>query len=396
MKMALLSGSARLDDAVGKYTFYLARALAAASDSKVDVVLAGPMSSQFSSESVRIIQFESLPRRAARWVIDRLPLPHSFSNRVKFRFRGWGFRSVRSLAQEISSADLVWDVFSSSSPVHRIPLEMHGESLPSFVLDYHGVTPPELVGPPLSQELQESIEELKICAPAADHYIVHSAYMAEELASRTGINRNTDVIPLFCDPELNVDWQMPKRVVSDRFVILFVGRLGRHKGLDILIRALKIVRDRGFDAEVTIVGKEVAGDDTVRRTSRLATSLGIDEHVFWLGNLNAITLRIHYYSADVLVLPSLHEGFGLPAIEAMWFDVPVIVSNSGALPEVVKNGALVFNANDCEDLAEKVIMLHDNLEVRNRTLNAARSVRESYTLDKFTESVRKVCASCLT
>jgi glycosyltransferase involved in cell wall biosynthesis len=188
---------------------------------------------------------------------------------------------------------------------------------------------------------------------------------------------------------------MSKRLLGNSFSILFVGRVSKHKGLDVLIRALKIIRDRGLDVNVTIAGRQAPNDHTTRQINRLAINLGIDEHVSWLGNLTAITLQSAYSTADLLVLPSRHEGFGLPAIEAMWFGLPVIVSNAGALPEVVKNGALVFETDDYEDLADKIIMLHDDLELRNRTLEAARSVRELYTFEKFSESVREVCEEYL-
>jgi len=388
MKVALISTSARLDDAVGKYTFYLARTLATVSNSKVDVVLAGPMSPEFSTEKVRLIHFETLSRRIARWIIDLLPA--SFANVARFRFRGWGLRSVKLLAQEISSAELVWDVFASSSIVHRIPLEMRGQAQPTFVFDYHGITSPELVDPPLSTELRESIEELKKCAPNSDHYVVHSKFMAEELAARTGITKNVDVIGLFCDPELIAENRKALKL-SDRFVILFVGRASKHKGIDTLIQALKIVRERKVDACVVIAGNSVPTDRTVQQMNHLAKELGVSEHLFWLGNLNMSKLREAYATADVLVLPSRHEGFGLPAIEAMWCDIPVIVSTAGALPEVVGNGALVFKTNDCQDLAEKIILLHENAEIRHRTLEAARTIRESYTLEKFAENVREIC-----
>jgi glycosyltransferase involved in cell wall biosynthesis len=219
--------------------------------------------------------------------------------------------------------------------------------------------------------------------------------MVDELAVRTGITTNVDVIPLFCDPDLLRNWKASTRSVSDRFGILFVGRLSKHKGLDILIRALKIVRDQGLNANVTLVGNQAPYDDTAQQINRLATSLNINEHVSWLGNVNTTTLREAYQGADVLVLPSRHEGFGLPAIEAMWFDLPVIVSDAGALPEVVGDGALIFKTNDYGELAEKLVILRENSEIRDRIVHTARSVRELYTVEKFNESIREVWARYL-
>ena len=115
----------------------------------------------------------------------------------------------------------------------------------------------------------------------------------------------------------------------------------------------------------------------------------------WLGSVDATTLQEAYRGADVLVLPSRHEGFGLPAIEAMWFDLPVIVSNSGALPEVVRDGALVFKTDDHGDLAEKLVTLHENSEIRNRILHNSIGVRELYTVQKFVKSVHEVWARYL-
>lgn len=116
------------------------------------------------------------------------------------------------------------------------------------------------------------------------------------------------------------DWPDEKRRV------LFVGRFDRQKGVDILLEALRELRDSTF---AYLAGSPVLGD---------GASLNLPDNVRTTGWLSAADLTTYYETADVLVAPSRWEGFGLTAVEAMRAGLPVIATRVGGLAEVVEHG----------------------------------------------------------
>ena len=89
------------------------------------------------------------------------------------------------------------------------------------------------------------------------------------------------------------------------------------------------------------------------RLFREVTRLGLESKVRFLGSLGNDALRVCYRDARCFVFPSLYEGFGLPALEAMYFGTPVVVSNVSSLPEVVGDAGQLIDPFVESDIAEK-------------------------------------------
>jgi len=141
--------------------------------------------------------------------------------------------------------------------------------------------------------------------------------------------------------------------------LLCVGRSDPYKNLVGLIRAMAIVRDRSpFPVELQIAGPR---DERYPEAPRLSGQLGLHDIVHWMGFLEDDRLLAAYQSADLLVQPSLYEGFGLPVIEAMACGTPVVCSHAGSLPEVAGDAARMIDPNDPDDLADGILhVLQDN------------------------------------
>lgn len=139
--------------------------------------------------------------------------------------------------------------------------------------------------------------------------------------------------------------------ITQKPVILFVGRVDDHrKGLDILLKSFKNVLDK-TDCTLLVVGK---GDQNKART--LAISMGILDNVFFTGFVDETTLKKCYALCDVYVVPSRLEGFGLTVLEAMAASKPVVATNVGAIPEIMKdkeNGILV-EPNDINSMSNAI------------------------------------------
>jgi glycosyltransferase involved in cell wall biosynthesis len=116
--------------------------------------------------------------------------------------------------------------------------------------------------------------------------------------------------------------------------VLSVGHAGPYKGLEFLLRALA-TRDLTGASLVRV------GSRLTKRQRRLAASLGVISRITELGRLPDELLAAAYSACDVLAQPSIAEGFGVPVIEGMACGLPVVVSDGGALPEVVGAAGVV-------------------------------------------------------
>jgi glycosyltransferase involved in cell wall biosynthesis len=83
-----------------------------------------------------------------------------------------------------------------------------------------------------------------------------------------------------------------------------------------------------------------------------------------------------------LVYPSLWEGFGVPVLEAMQCDVPVITSTNSSMQEIAKDAALYADANNFNDIADKMMMLYKNENLRKQLIEKSRQVVKQYNWDK--------------
>ena len=123
-------------------------------------------------------------------------------------------------------------------------------------------------------------------------------------------------------------------------LIVVANSADRKKGIIYLLRAVQLLREE-MDVKLTIVDR---GAPENKYTPTLVQRYGLDGSVSFTGRLSVEDLVKHYGRAEVAVVPSLYEGFGLPAAEAMSCGLPVVATTAGALPEVVedgKNGILV-------------------------------------------------------
>ena len=133
---------------------------------------------------------------------------------------------------------------------------------------------------------------------------------------------------------------------NDR-ILLFVGRIEPLKGVDTLIRSIAILRDRGILAELphdlAVIGGDPNDDAAVTniemaRLKALCHELHLDDLVIFLGKRGQDTLPYYYSAAEVLVMPSHYESFGMVALEAMACGKPVVASQVGGLAYLVQDG----------------------------------------------------------
>ena len=161
-------------------------------------------------------------------------------------------------------------------------------------------------------------------------------------------------------------------------IILYVGRLAYRKGLHVLIHAIPFILKEFPNARLLIAGKGYM-DHFLRI---LIKSLHVEENVKLLGFIRDEKLPELYSLSSLFVLPSLYcESFGITLLEAMASGKPVVASNVGGIPEIVKNGVtgLLSRRGDPKDLADKIINVLSNQDLsQNLSFNAKNLVNKRF------------------
>ncbi|WP_335870578.1 glycosyltransferase [Bacillus sp. 2205SS5-2] len=151
-------------------------------------------------------------------------------------------------------------------------------------------------------------------------------------------------------------------VVNPKFKIGIAKGMEPKYGVEYLINGFKLFLD-GLGLEEKEVELEIAGDGPyLEEYKQLTNKLGITDKVNFLGRVDHAQIPKFISSLDVFVIPSLIESFGVAAVEAQACGVPVIASNVGGLPEVVKDGVTGFLVppEDAQKIAEKLELLYTN------------------------------------
>ena len=161
--------------------------------------------------------------------------------------------------------------------------------------------------------------------------------------------------------------------IEEENIILYVGRIEPLKGIDILIRAVPLL-ECANDLRVMVVGGNPSGDMEMERLKTIAEDLGIRNSVTFTGPVPQDRLPTYYSAADIYVLPSHAESFGLAALEAMACGTPVVVSRVGGLKTFVDNAETGYLVPwRCpEAFAQRLDMLLANPDLRDAMGRAAR------------------------
>ncbi len=211
---------------------------------------------------------------------------------------------------------------------------------------------------------------------AADRVVAVSGYTADVLASRYGVPRERlRVVHNAIDARApSARWT----VAEGDPLVLFAGRITWQKGPDYFVDAAARVA-----SEMPAVKFAVAGSgDRMRAMMERVAARGLEDRFLFTGFLPPADLDTLYARADVYVMPSVSEPFGLTALEALQHGTPVIVSRTAGVSEVVRN-VLRVRFGDVEDLASKILSvllfppLRNALSTRGRADVARLSWRES-------------------
>lgn len=209
---------------------------------------------------------------------------------------------------------------------------------------------------------------------------------ARDISAMLGIPRaRIDVTTEGAEPVFRLMPPAERQAARDRLgiaagdrVLTYIGGFNRHKNVAALIAAMPAILRAVPEARLVIVGRTTGArfwdnveelQDSARADARASDRIG------FAGELEDAEMAGLLNNSDALVMPSLWEGFGLPALEAMSCGTPVLASDRGSLPEVVGDGGLYFDPADRDALAARAVALMQderlNSALRQKALDRA-------------------------
>ncbi len=219
-------------------------------------------------------------------------------------------------------------------------------------------------------------------ARRADRVITVSRFTAAEIERRLDVPAERISV---CSPGAP-DWQPRENEPSPGYV-LFLGTLERRKNVGALVEAWgRLAAARPDFPRLVLAGRLAEGS---KEWLNRLNAAPFADRVDLPGYIAPGDRRALMAGAGVLVMPSFMEGFGIPALEAMTLGVPVIVSNRGALPEVVADAGVIFDPDDPAALAAALGRVIDDAGLRREMVQRGRTRAAAYSWDQTAARTRE-------
>ncbi len=174
-----------------------------------------------------------------------------------------------------------------------------------------------------------------------------------------------------------------------RHQIITIARLSKQKGINYLIEACAQLKKRGVSFSLKIIGD---GDERNNLHAHVVM-LGLEKEVQFLGSLPHTEIYNHLLQAELFVLPSIEEGFGVALLEAIACRVPVIGSDSGGITSIIKHreSGLLFPPRDSTALAAALVEIFNDAAFARRLVdNAHRALLTTFTVEPVTNQMNAV------
>jgi glycosyltransferase involved in cell wall biosynthesis len=293
---------------------------------------------------------------------------------------------VEDYPERARPGDVLVYQFSTSSVV----ADLLAERPEPLVLHFHNVTDPSLYGsfdPEAARRSAEARRQLAVLAPRAVLGVADSEYNRIDLVA-AGCRR-TAVSPVLVDlervgapPDPRVAARLAEAKAGGGADWLFVGRLVPSKGQHDLIKALWAYR-RLYDPDARLHLVGVAPSRRYLSALRgFIDDLGLGEAVRITGEVTDGALAAYYGAADVYVSASVHEGFGVPLLEAFRSAVPVVALDAGAVAATMAGAGLVLDRFEASTMAAAVDRVARDGRLRRLMIEAGREVVARHSLER--------------
>lgn len=228
-------------------------------------------------------------------------------------------------------------------------------------------------------------------AHKSDLLITPSEFVKQDVAAFSGISPDKITVTYEAADELPTPAE-PVAALEGKQFIMYVGRPTPHKNLERLIEAFAELQKTHSNLHLALVGKK---DTNYEQIAATAANRGVKQIVF-TDFVSDQQLRWLFENCQVYVFPSLSEGFGLPALEAMQHGAPVASSNATCLPEIYGDGAQYFDPLSVDNIVAKVGEVLDNHDLRDILITNGKRKAATYSWRRMAEQTLEVYRKALT
>lgn len=268
------------------------------------------------------------------------------------------------------------------------------------VLRYHNVTPPEFFsGYDVNAEkaTANGLRQVKEIRPYIDFCLPVSKFNMDDLKAM-GYTCPMEVLPIlirFDDYAQEPDQSVIDKYTADgRTNLLFVGRMAPNKKVEDVVSAFAAYKEK-YDktARLFLVGSFQEEDKYYQQLQKHIKKLGVEDVIF-PGHISFAAILSYYCIADVFLCMSEHEGFCVPLVEAMYFDVPVVAYDKCAVPDTLGHSGVVVPKKDYDQIAQVIHKIVSDEDVKERMIGRQNTRLKDFDLAKlkiqFTKLIEKL------
>lgn len=330
-----------------------------------------------------------IDRRLKAWGLDS----HVYAENVEPRISGVG----RPDKEYEPFLDQKEDLLIYHYSVYTSNLDLYKRSQNHKIVIYHNITPPEFFrGYDSGLETVCRLGRLALSRLGdCDLALADSDFNRRELVTAGIPDERTDVLPIFFGLDRFKDTGQNSSLLrqlrkNGTVNLLYVGRLAPNKACEDLIKILYVYRKYvNSQAHLWLVGYRFLTTYSQFLESLIAR-LELEDAVTFTDRVSLADLRTYYEACDVFVYASRHEGFGVPLLESMYFDLPVLAYNSTAVPETLGPTGMLFNRLAYAEIAEALDLLVTNAELRRQIVQRQRQRLADFAPERVEAKLRRI------
>lgn len=225
-----------------------------------------------------------------------------------------------------------------------------------LIMRYHNITPPHFFLPYNTKSFQlsrDGLQQTRALAETVEYAIADSDFNKNDLIDM-GYRCKIDVMPVvisFKDYEEEADVLTLEKYNDDYVNILFVGRIVPNKKHEDIIEIYNFYKKKlNRKSRLILIGNYEGMERYKKRLDAYIKHLGVDDIIF-PGHIKFHEILSYYKLADIFICMSEHEGFCVPIVEAMNFNVPIIAYQSSAVPDTLSDGGIIIKNKDAKEIA---------------------------------------------
>ncbi len=326
---------------------------------------------------------------------------HAFALQKRLRMMGFeseiyaenihpSLLSKTKKASDYTAGDLLIHHFAIGSELNEKIKEIKDTKK---VFIYHNITPPEFFeGYNLhSQTLcMKAREQLKTLSETYDMSIAVSEYNCSELRE-LGFS-NLRVLPILYDFG-HVSQQFDQDFLNkmkDKKNVLFLGRIAPNKRQEDVIKAFYLYHKICPESRLFLVGSYQGMEKYFNELVSLTHLLGLQDDVVFTGKVSYEVMTSLYKGADLFLSMSEHEGFCVPLLESMCFQLPILAYASSAIPETLGNGGVLFYEKNFPLIAEMMVKVTQDEDFRKQIIETQTLRLQQLSEEKIGEQFEKL------